>query len=155
MGIRDWINNHPKTAGSVAGVIVVVMIITIVVQVLANRRRFPSDFPQVYFTADDGKSWFAASASNIPPWDYQGQPAVAAYVFQCNGKRFVGYMERFSTKYHDAVVAHGFTAEAMRYGRELKRPGSNWVPSGDLRIEANIEDVKCPDGNATPEIVEP
>ena len=155
MGVRDWINNHPKTAGGVTAAIIAITITTIVVQVLANRKKYPSDLPLVFFTVDDGKTWFSASASNVPPWDYKGQPAVAAHVFQCNGKQFVGYMERFTPKYHDLVVAHGLTPEAQQYGMELKKPGSEWVHSGDLRVQSKIEDVQCPDGNGSPEPVEP
>ncbi len=83
---------------------------------------------------DDGKTFFAASSDNIPPFDYDGQQAVLADVFQCDGKKFVGYMERFTPKYHDEVVAHGLTPDAMRFGRELKKPGdAKWIHPSDLR----------------------
>lgn len=94
----------------------------------------PIDAPEYYFTVDDGKTFFAASSDNIPPFDYDGQQAVLADVFQCDGKKFVGYMERFTPKYHDEVVAHGLTPDAMRFGRELKKPGdAKWFHPSDLR----------------------
>ena len=157
IGAREWLNQHPNVAIGGGGVIVILAIGLIVMQVLAGRHKYPSDAPESYFTVDDGKTFFAASSVNIPPFDYKGQQAVSAYVFQCGGQKFVGYMERFAPKFHDFVVAHGLTPEANAYGRELKRPGdAKWCASGDLQKEAEIEDVHCPNGGTdVPEVVEP
>lgn len=157
MGAREWLNQHPNVAIGSGCAIVLLAIVLIVAEVRAGRHRYPSAAPDFYFTVDDGKTFFAASSDNIPPFDYDGQQAVLADVFQCGGKRFVGYMERFTPKYHDAVVAHGLTPEAMRFGRELKKPGdAKWIPSGDLRAETKFTEVRCPDGGpGIPEAVEP
>jgi len=157
IGAREWLNQHPKTAMGGGCVIAVMAVGFIVVQVMAGRHKYPAGPPESYFTVDDGKTFFAASSDNIPPFDYNGQQAVSAYVFQCGGQKFVGYMERFTPKFHDFVVAHGRTPEANKYGRELKRPGdAKWLQSGDLQKEGTLEDVHCPNGGSDiPEAVEP
>jgi hypothetical protein len=156
-GVREWINQHPKVAVSMGGVIVVLAIGILVVEVMAGRHHYPAASPDSWFTVDDGKTYFAASSDNIAPFDYNGQQAVHAYVYRCGNQTFVGYMDRFTPRYHDMVVAHGLTPEAERWGRELKRPGeSKWVQSGDLNLEAQYYNVKCPDGsNQEPEAIEP
>jgi len=157
IGVREWLNQHPSVAIGGGGVIVALAIGFIVVQVMAGRHKYPEGPPDSYFTDDDGKTFFAASSTNIPPFDHNGQQAVSAYVFQCDGQKFVGYMERFTPQFHDFVVAHGRTPEANRFGRELKRPGdAKWLQSGDLEKEGELEDIHCPNGGTdTPEAVEP
>lgn len=157
IGAREWLNQHPYVAIGGGGVIVAMAIGLIVVQVMATRHTYPAAAPDSYFTVDDGKTFFAASSTNVPPFDYNGQQAVSAYVFQCGGQKFVGYMERFNTKFHDFVVAHGRTPEANKYGRELKRPGdAKWLQSGDLEKEGELEDIHCPSGSTdVPEAIEP
>lgn len=157
MGAREYMNQHPKVAVGGGIAIAVLAVGLIVVEVMAGRHRYPSGEPVSYYTDDDGKSFFPDSADRIPPFDHNGQPAVTAYVFECGGQKFVGYMERYSAKWHDYVVAHGVTGDVMRYGRELKRPGdAKWMPSGDLQKEAQLEDIKCPSGGSdVPVAVEP
>jgi len=157
MGAREWLNQHPNVAIGGGITVVLVAIVCIVVEVRAGRHRYPAGPPDSYFTVDDGKTFFVASSGNIPPFDYEGQQAVRAYVFRCGSQKFVGFMERFVPKYHDIVVAQGITPEAMRYGRELKRPGdAKWLLSGDLRAETKLTDVPCPNGSTDiPEAIEP
>src|SRR5271170_3620876 len=142
MGLREWFNQHPRVTGGIISVLVLVAIGVIVKQVLASRRAFPSGSPQAYFTVDDGQTYFTASSDNYPPFDYNGQQAVSAYVFESNGKRFVGYLERFTPEAHALIVAGKGSAETLRFGRELKRPGDKgWVKSGDLATETKITNV--------------
>src|SRR4051794_7083151 len=97
MGVREWMNEHRGLATGIGAAIVLIAVGAIVAQVLANRKAYPSASPDSYFTVDDGKTFFVASSDNIPPFDYKGKPAVHAYVFQVDGKKFVGYMERYTT----------------------------------------------------------
>ena len=156
MGIREWIDQHRGvTVGLISG-IVLVAVGFIVAQVLANRKAYPVASPDSYFTVDDGKSFFVASSDNIPPFDHSGQQAVHAYVFQCNGKQFVGYMERYTPDARKSILAGKRSPQIERFGREMKRPGAGeWIKSGDLVVESKISDVRCPDGKGVPEAVEP
>jgi hypothetical protein len=156
MGIREWIDQHRGITMGLICAIVLVAVGVIVAQVLANRKAYPSASPDSYFTVDDGKTFFVASSDNIPPFDYKGQPAVHAYVFQCDGKRFVGYMERYTSDARKSILGGKRTPQIERFGRELKKPGeANWVKSGDLVVESKISDVRSPDGHGVPEAVEP
>lgn len=156
MGLREWMDRHRGATMTIIGVVVLIAVGAIVAQVLANRKTYPSGMPDSYFTCDDGKSFFAASSENIPPFDYKGQQAVHAYVFDCNGKRFVGYMERYTPEARKSILAGKRTPEVERFGRELKKPGgAAWVKSGDLMVESKISDVHCPDGKGVPVAVEP
>jgi len=157
IGAREWMNNHPKVAIGIGAGVVVLAISLIVGQVLASRHRYPSGPPTDYFTVDDGKTYFAAGEDNIPPFDYGGQQAVRAHVFQCSGKTFVGYLERFTPKFHDAVVANGITPGALRYGREIKKPGeAQWHAVTDVPTEVKLTTVQCPNGGTdAPEEIGP
>jgi hypothetical protein len=157
MGAREWLNQHPKVAIG-GGITVAVLAITlVVVQIRAGRHRYPTAIPNLYFTVDDGKTFFVDNASNVAPFDYNGQQAVRAYVYKCGSQKFVGYMERYNHKYHDLVVAKGSTPEAERFGREIKRPGDpKWFPCLNIQTEEKLTEVHCPTGSADiPEALDP
>jgi hypothetical protein len=156
MSIREKLNEHRGVTIGIAGGAVVLVIGFIVMQVLANRKTFPTKLPDLYYTIDDGQSFFAANSENVAPFDYQGKPAVRAYVFECAGKRFVGYLERYTQEARKSLVEQKkSTPQLQLYGRELKKPGAaTWVKSGDFAAVAKVTDVRCPDGRV-PEPVEP
>ncbi len=58
MGAREWLNQHPKVAIGGGITIAVLAIALVVVQVRASRHRYPAAVPNLYFTADDGKTFF-------------------------------------------------------------------------------------------------
>lgn len=157
IGVREWLNQHPSVAIGGGGAVACLAIGLIVVQVMAGRHKYPDGPPESYFTVDDGKTFFAASSTNIPPFDYNGQQAVEAYVFQCGGQKFVGFMERYNAAFHDIVVAHGRSPATDKYGLELKRPGdAKWLQPGDLQGQVEMANVRCPNGGTdVPEQVEP
>jgi len=156
MGIRQWLNEHPTSATWIFGAAVALALLGVVWQIAATRKTYPSRSPDSYFTADDGKTFFVASSDNIPPWDYKGRTAVRAFVFQCDGKKFVGYVERYTSDARNAILAGKRSPQVERFGRELKKPGDrDWVKSGDIAVEAKATDIRCPDGHGLPEAVEP
>jgi len=158
MGIRETMNRNPRITLGAITALVVVAVGFVVVQVMGSRRAFPTASPDDYFTTDDGKTFFAASRDNLPPFDYQGKEAVHAYVFECpgSGKRFVGYLERYSAEAHKKLLATKAADPGIQMnGRELKKPGdSTWVKSSDLKAVDKVTDVRCPDGKPA-EPVEP
>jgi len=157
MGIRDRVNENSRITLAFVASIVVLAIVAIVVQVLGNRRGPATKMPDSYFTVDDGKTFFAASSSNLPPFDYKGSQAVRAYVFECNGKRFVGFVERWQPDARKLMLEGKGTPQTRVYGWVLKRPGdATWIKSGDFPGVGRLMDVRCPDGSGgTPEPVEP
>jgi len=146
--VRQWLNEHPAVAAGIVTGVVALAIGVIVVQVLGARQKIPSSLPKAFYTVDDGKTFFEMGSENIAPFDYKGKEAVAAYVFECNGKRFVGYLERYTSQARQKLIAQkDFSPQDQIKGRELKRPGdAAWVKSGDFAAVAKVTDVKCPDG---------
>jgi hypothetical protein len=156
MGLRDRLN---QKGGVIAGVAAAVIVLAgvFMVHAMTKRSSYPDKLPNSFFSVDDGKTFFVANSVNIPPFDYNGKPAVHAYVYECNGKRFVGFLERYRPEARDKIVAQKYSSpEFETYGRELKKPGdANWTKASDAAAVARITNVKCPDGNGTPEPVEP
>lgn len=156
MGFRDWCNEHRGIVSIVVVLCVLVAIGSIVYQVLGNRRKITTGLPDSYFSVDDGKTFFVAGGNNIPPFDYHGKTAVHANVFECGGKKFVGYLERYTPEARKAMLDNKATTATQIYGRQLKKPGgSRWINSGDFKAAAMVADVHCPNGTGTPVPVEP
>ena len=157
MGIRETLNEKPRLTAGVVGTVAMIATAVVVMQVFAGRRGVPAKMPDAFFTDDDGKTFFVDSVTRVPPFDHNGKQAVHANVFECDGKRFVGYMDRFNAQAHkDLLAGKPRTAQVEMYGRELKRPGeAAWVKSGVLSEEAKVTNVKCPLGHSSPEPVEP
>lgn len=157
MGIRDAMNAHPQATKGVVSLFVLVAVAAVGVQLFGGQRRVATELPDVYFTDDDGKTFFAASQDNIPPFDHNGKQAMAAYVFNCEGAKFVGYMARFTPEARQRIITtKKITAEDERFGREVKKPGDKeWVPASDLKRAIPIADVKGPKGQEAVEPIEP
>ena len=126
----------------------------IAVDVLRPRAAFVG--PQLFFTTDDGETWFADRAGKLPPYPVDGKPAVRAYIYACaSGKPFVAYLERYTPD----AIAKLSTEEArtkglvdqelvIAEGTEVKRRGdTEWVLR---RSDAGqrILDLKCPAGDS-------
>jgi hypothetical protein len=157
MAFSEWCNEHRKIVGAVTVVCVVAAIGSIVWQLMGQRHTLMTKMPDAFFSVDDGRTFFVAGGDNYPPFDYQGQTALRAYVFQCGSTRFVGYLERFTPAAHQAMVDNKATSGTLIYGRELKKPGAKtWVSSGNQKASAMVADVHCPDGSSNdPVPIEP
>ena len=126
-----------------------------------------SDSERAFFTVDDGKTWFIDAASQLAPFQHDGKEAVRAYVIECNGKRFVNHLERYTPDGKQAmlrlrdIVKHGpppgqLVAAAQQRGREVKRPGdTTWTATNAPTADAIVA-LKCPDGaSGEPTVVFP
>jgi hypothetical protein len=156
MGLRQWLDRNPRIAVASFGGVVAIAVGLIVVQVMGSRQKFPTKLPSAYYSTDDGKTFFELGSENLAPFDYKGQPAVRAYVFDCGGTKFVGYLERYKPEARAKLLAgKDVTPQVQISGRELKKPGeTKWISSGDFASVAKVANVKCPDGHI-PEPVEP
>ena len=172
VGIRQKLSESRKT-GMVLGVLLFIGgTIAVAYQIRDFGPRRPT-VPQFFYTVDDGTTTFAAAGDSLPPFDHEGKQAVRAYVYECSGKSFVGYLERFTPETRklvmelDEVIKNAKPGDrppanlrqvegARRSGREVKRPGdASWVPVYSQQ-GAKITDVKCPPGmTGTPELVDP
>ena len=176
MGIRQTINENPAITGAVAGGITLLAIIFIFWQfVCSGPGGGPINAGKQYFTTDEGKTWFADDATNIPEYVVEkpgdpnhGKKALRARVFRCGetGKLFVNHLEKYSeadkkemqekAKEIEAKGGNPMGIEAMGfYPRiQVKRPGQKrWVSmmsgkAGATDIEAYNKVVRptCPQG---------
>jgi hypothetical protein len=129
MNVREFLNEHQKTAiGVCAGVVVVVLLAVILRSGTESAASLPGE---AYFSDDDGKTWFTAPADRIVPFDYGGKPAVKAVLFSTDGgkTKFIGYLERYS--------------ESARKTLQTSRDGT-MVPLNELTAAANDVEVKAP-----------
>ena len=154
MGIRQKLNDNPALSIALA-----VMILLGASAFVGRLLRLgPDDAPgesadKAFFTVDDGQHWFVEDANNIPPFDFEGQTAVRAKVFQCgDGDKFVGYLERYDTadkkKLEAAVDANGGDLKAsMLYSSsmEIKKPGDKeWVKNTSQNSK-QCQEIMSPD----------
>jgi hypothetical protein len=151
-----------------AGGLVLVGLVLYLVQM--PHRHGPVHYTQRFFTVDDGKTWFADSATKIPPFDKDGKQAVLAHVYRTpSGTEFVGYLERIAPQVQQALEnptptgasgqAHtdlNAVQDTNAGGRQIKRPGDEkWVSITQFPLAPKILAVKCPDGSADAVPVEP
>lgn len=108
-----------------------------------------------FFTADDGRTWFAGSADSIPQCEIGGRLAVRAFVFASPNNPsapFVAYLMEYDRAAKDALQqakAEGRSPtpeeqKAISQGTLVKRPGDRkWIP---LSEAADITTVHTPGG---------
>jgi len=155
MGIREKLNGNPSM---VIGGVGAVMVLAIVLVVMQTRGGGPPTAiiqnSKVFFTVDDGKTWFADDVKNIPPFTKDGKEAVRAHVYRTSdGTEFVGYLERYSPASKKALAA----ALAKPAEEQLEDPyasaeiqckkpgGTTWVSMNDPNVQA-IMNVVSPKG---------
>jgi hypothetical protein len=172
MGIRQALGDNKRIGTIAVLVLFMVAAASVAYQVWSSGPQGPV-VPSYFYTTDDGKTWFKAPATLVPPFDHDGKQAVRVWLYECSGKEFVAYLERFSdsarkvmaqaedalknAKKGDQAPSVIFeAAEARRSGREVKRPGDkDWVPAFS-KEGAKITNVQCPPGmSGTPQPVTP
>ncbi len=151
MSVRETLNNRPKTTAAmvIAGTALLVSIIY-----AANRQQDTAPMrmgSQLYFSVDDGKTFFADDASNIAPFDFNGKRAVQAVVYRCgDGQPFIGYLLKFPPDAKAALDAmtpdervSSQAALSIRKGAgEVKKPGgTRWVALGTLDPNSRLGDI--------------
>jgi hypothetical protein len=145
MGVREALNKN-----KFAGVGVAVLFL-----VAASAFLAYTEWPQhhfngrtMFYSDDDGQSWFIDSAYRATPFDHNGKQAVRAVIYSCNhGKtRFCAYLMENSAddkKQLDAAVADAakngqppssvnlFGSLGIQNDMLVKEPGAghSWVPA--------------------------
>jgi hypothetical protein len=129
MSLRTFVNEYPVLTAGITVALLMSAIGYFIYSVRASDHYLDSP-KTAFFTTDDGATTFVDSATNIPPFDHQGQSAVRAYQFTAdNGQHhWVQYLQ----KYPDAVekgIAPAATQQPTDLGQALvKRPGERtWV----------------------------
>jgi len=159
VGIRETLNQNPGlTTGVTAGIIILALVLIIWSNLSGGGSASNGgSVSKLYYSDDDGKTWYADDVSKVPPYDHNGKQAVRAHVYKCkDGKLFVGYLEElnsdYRTKLEKAKSAPGgrgaLLEDAMIGGMEFKKPGPNnkWVRQMTPDAQ-KVLDVTCPDGS--------
>ncbi len=158
MGIRETLNQNPGlTTGATAGIIILALGF-IIWQSMGggDNGGVPT---KMYFSDDDGASFFADDIKKVPPFDHNGKQAVRARVYSCDkGKtKFVGFLERYTAdakgKIEKARAAGtseiGIMEDISMTGMEVKKPKDpGWIKQSDSKAQT-VMSVACPDGTRT------
>ena len=128
---------------ALAGVALALMVLCVGVLWMAVGRGGAAQVPK-YFTINEGETYFAAKARDLPPMEIDGKEAVQAMMFKgADGKMFVGYLLKYSDKAKELLVgtvgANGQAAEdppnlasLMEHETFIKSPGvGNWTRMDD------------------------
>jgi hypothetical protein len=148
------------------GVVVVVVLCLVVYAVWTSINSLRSGAPAIptqnYYSVDDGKTYFADDNELFAPFDKGGKTAVRAFVFSCSGKKFVGYLSRYTPSAKKIMDQHMKEVRADR-NKPPSTLGVIMGASSDLEYKAPGEQewvskhepaVKCPDGSK-PERIDP
>jgi hypothetical protein len=158
VGIRQTINENPAITAAATGAIIVLALIFIIVEALPHH---PKAGPpgKLFFSDDDGKTWFADEATKIPPYtDSNGKEAVLANVYKCGqtGTPFVGYLLKYSPEGQQRMqqalsqpAGRMMNIPPTAFGDTMvKKPGdANWVSRAqDESAFRKATTPVCPDG---------
>lgn len=176
MGIRQTLNENPVLTGSVTGGIILLALIFIGYQACSDGTGGGTPPPGAdlsFFTTDDGKTYFADSSENIPPYTVNkpgdpnhGKTAYRVQVYKCgeNGQPFVSHLEKYAEadkKQMEDMVrqakergAKSIPIMMMPMGQSkmlIKKAGTGdkgWVgmQPNTMTQFTQIMQVKCPDG---------
>jgi len=154
---------------SLAAALAAVMIVGAAVAIYVQARDFgPAGPGKAFYTTDDGTSLFVDSVMKLPPFDKDGKRAVRAHVFECGGKRVVGYLSCYRPEALQALADAKAAKAAGKpppnpqalaavgtVGLLVKKPGNYpWVSQADAALATAVRVFRCPDGS-TPEELEP
>jgi hypothetical protein len=128
---------------------------------------------ELYYSDDDGASYYKDSVYNFPPYDHNGKTAYQVMVFDDGGKHFIGYLVRYTPaahkqlvdRYNDALSSHLSDRQLQQQMLDFKDgpimswqievklpgPGNKWLP----RSAISSFQIKGPSGELPDGIVYP
>jgi hypothetical protein len=144
-----------------ATLVVVFVVVAGALGFIYLRQRPPASTlsSKSYYSEDEGKTWYVDDAKNIPPYEHNGKQAVRVYLYRCNGKVFVGHLEKFEPDAKEMIELKlkagvpPLEAQIRTIGIDVKRPGEEtWfhADTGDMHETMALRDIidipRCPDG---------
>jgi hypothetical protein len=152
VAFRESINKQQTTAVVIAVAALAGAFMLFFSEYSGRKLNIPV-LSQLYYTDDDGATYYPDSINLVPPYSHNGKKAVRAYVFRCGeGGIFVGYLEAFTPQAKEAKEAslanHDNPPIASDFGRMLKLPltgDKGWQNSGTPGF-LKIMQVHCPNG---------
>ena len=161
-GLRETLNAYPKIAIAACAVIAAAALALGISSAGFYHNRGPR---ARFYSADDGKTWFAAETNELPPIHYQGTLAYRAYVLTNDGGKtmWVSYLERLSDDAKakiDGLHAAGTPIDPNVWNNhlssywEVKRPGGDkWVKRSHVKAAAEVTQPHAPNGGDPATIV--
>jgi hypothetical protein len=162
MSVREKLNKGKLGLG------IAVAFVAIAVGILAYTfwPAHHADATSLYYSDDDGQSFFKGSVYKFPPFDHNGKTADEAVVLIDRGSDFVGFLVRYTpeaqkklTDTYNQAVNNNLSAKEIQHeiltlmhnpeismrGQEVKLPGSGnkWMP----RSAFNPNTIKTPSGD--------
>jgi hypothetical protein len=145
VSLRKWINERAGIGIAIACATLLAGAVVLGLQ-LRNSRQRPTG-SLVWYTTDDGKSWFPESALKLPPFDHEGKKAYRCYVFACkDGAEYVSHLERLPADLKKRMDAGGPVDPMMTVHVEVKDPGTGetgWIRQTDPKA-SEIMSPRCP-----------
>jgi hypothetical protein len=136
VGLRENLNKKPAYAVAITVIVILGALVFIFWQ---TRPETPGEIEtRVFYTDDDGKTWFPEQANHVPPFNHNGKDAVRCFVYKNNGQPFVAYMRKFTKPVAAKISGNQSMGDAeLANGTLVKRPSDpDWIPSSDPRAAA-------------------
>jgi hypothetical protein len=156
MAIREAIGRQKKIV-AIASVLVIVAVAGFLFWQLGGVTKISDEslsIPKMWYTSDDGKTWFADAGDRVYPFDHNGKQAYRCYVWSCDGgkTKFVSHLERLKPALWRERQASGrLRSEDLALSPlDVKLPLSGESGWMDFSSQAGerIRTPKCP-GNAS------
>ena len=159
MEIRQSLKEHPGISKALMLVIIGAATIAIVFET-RNQGGVEAPPKKVYFTADDGATYFADDINLAPPFTRDGKVVLRAFVFKgASGSPWVQYVGRYTPDAKaniEKVAQQKYDSQtlgnALNSGLEVKAPltgDKGWVKFGSPQA-ISICEVHRPPGVLEP-----
>jgi hypothetical protein len=169
-GLREIINEKRSIS---LGVAILMLLLAGIYFAFMQRPQPRSKGDKVFYTVDDGQTWFIDSIYKTPPFDHDGKIAVRAMVCSYdNGRRqFCPFVQQYKPDMKetlDELIAQAnrggkplssiglFGSPELMDGIEIKAsgPGHDWVSRSNKEQASKIlNGIKSPDGSAVEFVV--
>ena len=156
MGVRESISQYPRLAIGLASTVIVLTLVVVFAERIGGSDSQPlRTRGKVWFSTDDGKTWFPEDERRVPPFDHNGKPAYRAYVYTSDGGKttFLAFLARFTPEGKARLTKAPSNLELLHVpelmsfrGLEVKKPGeAQWSKASEPRA-AQIRQPTCPEG---------
>ena len=152
MGIRDIIEKQKRWFVPIVAAGIVVSFYSIWQS--ARSGELSEVVSRVYFSDDDGKTYFVEDIAKDYSFDHDGKPAYRAFVYKCaSSSPFVGFLGRRTEGPKRPSPDARYATDSHSAPLEIKKPGdSKWFLFTSHEGNAIIKNL-CTDGS--PEAVLP
>lgn len=157
--MRKLLNAHPWVV--VPAMIVLVLLAGYTAYSQFRQALGMQGSPGLYFSDDDGNTWYSEKPGTLSPTTRNGKESVRAHVYSCEGRSFVAYLERFTPEARAALESAVASAQSggarpdqgsmqrlTMAGMQVKLPGDKqWVPAFG-QAGSKLRQPKCDDASS-------